>query len=160
MDEKKAFPMPSKSMIDETRGGIGVESDFFQTICNEDGTVAGVFTKVAVDEDGNFVGELDGQALAKYAQGVLAGDEDTKGLLIGATIDGEDAMDKANDEADRLNSEFAPPAEAADEDKAKAVVDAKAAGIEEPEESEEEYPEEDYSDIEDEPILDQLNRGM
>lgn len=149
----KGFPIPPKAEIKpeevKTNG-----ADIVKAITADDDTNAGVFSLIETDDNGEFVAELTEEELDAYAKGVLAGDEDVRGLQVGMTFG---SFQEAADEADKLNKEFAP-ADDSDESKADAIVDARAAAFDVPDVGMEEEapPEDEFGELGNEPMLDQF----
>lgn len=76
---------------------------------NEDGGIAMNFTPIIADENGNFVGVLSPDELKSYAERVISDYErtgileDEKGLKIGATFEGKDAIANASAVAETIH---------------------------------------------------------
>ena len=76
---------------------------------NEDGGIAMNFTPIIADENGDFVGVLTPEELEDYATEVINEYErtgilkDDKGLKVGATFDGKDAISKASAIAESIH---------------------------------------------------------
>lgn len=122
MDEEvNGFPIPAnRPMFGEPEGG----GEFIVSFANEAGDKAVVLTTVEVI-DGETVEQHTRGDLEGYAQGLMDGEEDTMGLQIGDIFEGETAEADASAEADRLNTEYDPGADATDEDLIAAVDAAK-----------------------------------
>ena len=88
-------------------GSIGDESGatvYSSTYSNEDNTIAMNFTPIIVDQNGNYVGVLTPEQLRQYAEGVIAGTQkDNLNLKIGATFEGPDALQQAEQEAEKVH---------------------------------------------------------
>lgn len=77
---------------------------FTNTFTNEAGDVAVNFTPIIVDENGNYIGTLSEDELISYAEGVIAGTrEDDLKLQIGSEFVGENAIQQAEDAANRIH---------------------------------------------------------
>lgn len=77
---------------------------FTNTFTNETGDIAVNFTPIIVDENGNYVGTLSEDELISYAEGVIAGTrEDDLNLQIGSEFVGDDAIQKAEEAANRIH---------------------------------------------------------
>ena len=84
--------------------GDGIATLFTSTFTNEDETIAMNFTPIMTDENGNYMGVLSPQELQRYAEEVIAGvREDDLNLKVGATYEGEDAVDRAEEDAERIH---------------------------------------------------------
>lgn len=94
--------------------GDGIATVFSETIANTDfmdeaekalaTPIAMNFTPIMTDENGNFIGVMSPEQLRDYARDVLSGArEDDLGLKIGATYEGEDAINKAVEDAQRIH---------------------------------------------------------
>lgn len=84
--------------------GNGISTVFTSTFSNENGNVAMNFTPILTDENGKCTGVLSPEELTRYAESVVAGtNEDNLNLKIGATFTGDDAIDRACDEAERIH---------------------------------------------------------
>lgn len=160
-EEKKGFSIPpKKSIFDEPAvDSVEVEAmdmgatEFVASFGNADGTKAVNVAAIETDDEGNFVATLDNAEMDEYAQGLMNGEADDRNLQVGDIYEGEKAMEDAMDDAEDLNEKFAPMPDASDEEKAKAINDAKAkAKIE----GYEDEIEKDYEDIEEEPMLKQM----
>lgn len=79
--------------------GDGTATVFTNTYSNKDGTVAMNFTPIL--PDGSV---LSPDELTEYAEGVVEGAEDVKGLKIGATFEGEDAIQQACEAAEEIHN--------------------------------------------------------
>ena len=75
--------------------GDGIATLFSSTFSNEDNTVAMNFTPIMTDGNGHKIGILTEEELQRYAEKVLNGGEDYYNLKIGATFEGEDAIEQA-----------------------------------------------------------------
>lgn len=77
---------------------------FTSTFSNEDGSIAMNFTPIMTDDKGNYKGTLSPQELEKYANDVISGvREDDLNLKIGATFNGDNAIDQAVKTAEKIH---------------------------------------------------------
>ena len=84
--------------------GEGVATVFTNTFSNKDGTVAINFTPIMTDENGNYIRTLSPDELTQYAEEVVSGvREDDLNLQIGAAFEGEDAIQEAEDAAQKIH---------------------------------------------------------
>lgn len=84
--------------------GDGIATVFTSTYSNEDGTVAMNFTPIMTDGKGNATGVMSPEELQSYAEDVISGvREDDLNLKIGATFEGEDAIDQASKVAEQIH---------------------------------------------------------
>ena len=84
--------------------GDGIATVFTSTYSNEDGTVAMNFTPIMTDGKGNATGVMSPEELQSYAEDVISGvREDDLNLKIGATFEGEDAIDQASKIAEQIH---------------------------------------------------------
>lgn len=83
--------------------GEGVATVFTSTFQNEAGDVAINLTPIATDENGNVIDILSPDELKEYADRLLAGLPDDKNLQIGMKFEGEDAINKAEDAAEKVH---------------------------------------------------------
>ena len=85
----------NRPIINNSDGSYSTVST--QTVFNKDKGIAINFTPYVVDENGNLVETLSSEALEEYGQNVINGvHEDFKGLQIGFSFTGEDALEKAD----------------------------------------------------------------
>lgn len=91
----------TSKLADAGWGDVGGDyaTVFTNTYSNEDGTVAMNFTPIL--PNGSV---LSPDELEKYAESVVAGAEDTKGLKIGATFEGENAIEQAVEVAEEIHN--------------------------------------------------------
>lgn len=69
---------------------------YMETFNNPQGTVAGNFTPVQRDRNGNVTNILPVNDYIRYAEGVMGGDHpDYRRLQVGATVTGNNAIDRA-----------------------------------------------------------------
>lgn len=83
--------------------GEGYATVFSQTYSNESGTMALNFTPIMVDEDGKYIGTLSPGELQKYAEEVMSTGVDSKKLQIGKTYIGTNALELAEEDAQRIH---------------------------------------------------------
>lgn len=83
--------------------GEGYATVFSQTYSNESGTMALNFTPIMVDEDGKYIGTLSPDELQKYAEEVMSTGVDSKKLQIGKTYIGTNALELAEEDAQRIH---------------------------------------------------------
>lgn len=83
--------------------GEGYATVFSQTYSNESGTMALNFTPIMVDEDGKYIGTLSPDELQKYAEEVMSTGVDPKKLQIGKTYIGTNALELAEEDAQRIH---------------------------------------------------------
>lgn len=84
--------------------GDGIATVFTSTYSNEDCTVAMNFTPIMTDGKGNATGVMSPEELQSYAEDVISGvREDDLNLKIGATFEGEDAIDQASKVAEQIH---------------------------------------------------------
>lgn len=77
---------------------------FSNTFSNETGTLAMNFTPIISDAQGNYKGVLSPRELEDYAMDVINGvREDDLNLQIGATFNGDDAIDQASIAAEQIH---------------------------------------------------------
>lgn len=97
--------IPTKLLNDAGyKAGEGIATTFTETFANKSGDLAMNFTPIMTDENGNYVGVLDPESFAKYAQEVVDGvREDDLHLQIGAEFTGLNATAKAADTAQYIH---------------------------------------------------------
>ena len=83
-----------------TQAGYPTENGDFgtymETFNNPQGTVAGNFTPVQRDRNGNVSNILSPDDYIRYAEGVMGGDyPDYRGLQVGPTVRGANAIDRS-----------------------------------------------------------------
>ena len=84
--------------------GEGAATLFTSTFSNEAGDIAMNFTPIMTDENGNFKGVLSPEELTRYAEGVISGvREDDLNLKIGGTFEGDDAIQQADEFAEKFH---------------------------------------------------------
>lgn len=84
--------------------GDGIATLFTSTFSNEDNTVAMNFTPILADENGHYLRTLSPQELTDYAKDVINGvREDDLNLQIGAKFVGDDAIEQAEDAAQKIH---------------------------------------------------------
>lgn len=84
--------------------GEGAATLFSSTFSNEAGDIAMNFTPIMTDENGNFKGVLSPEELTRYAEGVISGvREDDLNLKIGGTFEGDDAIQQADEFAEKFH---------------------------------------------------------
>lgn len=89
--------------------GWDVPSDSYSTVdtstfSNKDNTVAMNFTPIVTNEDGSFRYALTPEALQSYAERVIDGvQEDNLHLVIGTKFEGEDAIQQAEQAAEKIH---------------------------------------------------------
>lgn len=84
--------------------GEGYATVFTTTFSNKAENIAINFTPIQVDENGNYVRVLDPKEFNQYCQDVVDGvREDDLKLQIGAVFEGEDAIEKADEAAQRIH---------------------------------------------------------
>lgn len=77
---------------------------FSSTFSNELGNIAMNFTPIMTDENGNYMGVMSPEELQKYAEEVIAGvRDDDLNLKIGATYEGDDAIEQAVAAAEKIH---------------------------------------------------------
>lgn len=77
---------------------------FSSTFSNELGNIAMNFTPIMTDENGNYMGVMSPEELQKYAEEVIAGvRDDDLNLKIGATYEGDDAIEQAVTAAEKIH---------------------------------------------------------
>ena len=77
---------------------------YTSTYGNKDGTIAMNFTPIITDENGNFTGVMSPEQLQQYAEEVIDGvREDDLNLKVGATFNGEKAIDEADKVANEIH---------------------------------------------------------
>lgn len=77
---------------------------FSSTFSNEAGNIAMNFTPIMTDENGNYIGVMSPEELQKYAEEVIAGTrDDDLNLKIGATYEGDDAIEQAVETAEKIH---------------------------------------------------------
>ena len=82
----------------------GTATVFTSTFSNEDGSIAMNFTPIMTDDKGNYKGTLSPQELEEYANDVISGvREDDLNLKIGATFNGNNAIDQAVKTAEKIH---------------------------------------------------------
>lgn len=82
----------------------GYATVFTGTYSNTAGTIAANFTPILTDEDGNYEGVLSPDEFTRYCEDVLDGvREDDLKLQIGATFDGENAIEEADKAAGEIH---------------------------------------------------------
>lgn len=96
--------------------GEGIATVFSSTFSNADGTLAANFTPIIVGENGKAVGVMTPDTLQSYAEDVINGVHgDFLNLQIGASFNGEDAIERADEAAEKiheLHAEFYDGADA------------------------------------------------
>lgn len=95
----------AKLLIDAgwKEAGEGAATVFTSTFANEAENLAANFTPIMLNDDGSLRYIFSPDALQTYAEGVLSGLPDTAGLQIGATFEGEKAIQEAEAAADRIH---------------------------------------------------------
>ena len=84
--------------------GEGYATLFSSTFSNAKGDVAVNFTPILVDEKGKYKGVLSPDELQKYAEEVIDGvHDDYLKLQIGSAFNGDDAIKKASDAAEKYH---------------------------------------------------------
>lgn len=85
--------------------GDGTATVFTSTYSNEDGTMAMNFTPIIADPiTGKYIGCLTPEELDKYVEEVMSGTrEDDLNLQIGAVYNGENAIEQAGKDAQRIH---------------------------------------------------------
>ena len=171
MDEnmEQGFPIPAgkpmfggEEAVEEAPAG-----ETFKAFTNDTGDLAVVLSTAEV-EDGEVIERLSPEDLETYAQDLLNGGSDDRGLQIGEMYEGESAEADAEAEALRLEQEF-KPIDDSDGALAAAVENAKGGGA-----GEVPFPEDEGTDelgtpfgeqgemlggeAEEEPMLDQLKK--
>jgi len=100
-------PKVDTSLLEEagwTDAGNGIATLFTSTFSNETEDVAINFTPILADENGKLDRILSPEALQKYAEEVIAGvHEDDLHLQIGAKFTGEDAIEQAEQAAQKIH---------------------------------------------------------
>ena len=89
--------------VDKTLEPGSTATVFTQTYSNEEKTKAINFTPIFVNPETGKTEILTPEELDSYAESVLAGGEDYKGLQIGAEFTGEDAIDQAVAAAEQIH---------------------------------------------------------
>lgn len=82
--------------------GGGYATVFSSTYSNESGTMALNFTPIMVDENGKYIGTLSPDELQEYAEEVMRTGSDPKKLQIGKTYIGTNALEQAEEDAQRI----------------------------------------------------------
>lgn len=84
--------------------GDGIATLYSSTYSNKSGTKAINFTPILVDENGHVQRVLSPKALQRYAEAVIDGvQEDYLHLQIGAAFEGDDAIRRAEEAAERIH---------------------------------------------------------
>lgn len=87
-----------------SEAGDGIATVYSSTYSNQDGTIAMNFTPIMSDGNGNKTGILSPEELQKYAEDVISGvREDNLNLKIGATFEGDDAIEQAEQAAELIH---------------------------------------------------------
>ena len=103
------FLRPKVDNSELKKAGWDVSDDGYATVftgtySNTAGTIAANFTPIIADENGDFKGVLSPDEFTRYCEDVLDGvREDDLKLQIGATFDGENAIEEADKAAGEIH---------------------------------------------------------
>ena len=107
--EVNLFLRPKVDNSELKKAGWDVSDDGYATVftgtySNTAGTIAANFTPILTDENGNYKGVLSPDEFTRYCEDVLDGvREDDLKLQIGATFDGENAIEEADKAAGEIH---------------------------------------------------------